>query len=151
MCLGNFHPSVRKHVISADAEYATNNASGPISKGGVEPKFPRHSRIVFTCRRVSSSTYATMHSTLGRSPSAISYSKSQTLIVVKLLMSTAASRQSGAATQDGPRGQSCDRRRFSQSAVQEFVSAILVRQRHRHRGRRQPCSLRRLLRVDWSR
>src|SRR6516164_3263748 len=54
-----------------------------MSNGGVEGNSPRHSRMVRTWRRFWSSTYATMHSTRGRSPSSISYSKSTTVTLRK--------------------------------------------------------------------
>src|SRR5262249_10241244 len=46
---------------------------------------PRQVLMVRTSRRFSSSSCATMHRTFGRSPSAASYSKSQTTTFLKLL------------------------------------------------------------------
>ena len=66
MCAGNCQPNTLKQVISAQAEYATNKVSGPISKGGFESNSPRHSRMVRTCSESSSSTYATMHKHIGQ-------------------------------------------------------------------------------------
>ena len=84
MCSGNFQPSTLKHVISAQATVATNSVSGPISNGGAVPNSPRHSRTVRTCWSFSSSTYATMHSTSGKLPSSISYSKSATTTLAEV-------------------------------------------------------------------
>src|SRR3974377_424994 len=107
MCTGNFHTSVKKIVISAHAEYATNKVSGPMSNGGAGPKSPRHIRIVRTCWRFSSSTYATIQSTFGKSPwvswnspFATSYSKSQTTIDAKFRFKIFALHRSGVAAPD---------------------------------------------------
>src|SRR5215471_3663474 len=55
-----------------------------MSNGGSAPT-PRHILMVCKCRRFSSSTCATIHNTLGRSPGVTSYSKSHTTRRVKLL------------------------------------------------------------------
>src|SRR5262249_3762446 len=61
------------------------SVSGPTSNGAAASNSPRQSFMVRTCRRFSSNSCATMHRTFGRSPSAASYSKSQTTTFLKLL------------------------------------------------------------------
>ena len=90
-----------------------------------------------------------MHSTLGRSPDATSYSKSHTTMVPKLLLTWLVWHQSGAAVRGDLHDRSCARGKSFRSDHRAIVLASWVRGMRRDHEPNQFYRLRRLLPSGW--